>query len=756
MQGDDSLKVRKVQLIVDQIDSLPTLPGVAARVLQLASSEDSSARDLTHIIEADQSLTSRILTLVNSPLFNRGKPVGTIDRAVMMIGFEAVRNSVLSLKVFDLFSRKGATTFRSAFDRKAFWKHSLAVAVASQLIARRVRGAVAEEAFVAGLLHDIGKVALDHALPKTFDQVIRRVQVQHRPYAEAEMSILGMDHTAIGKRLAENWRFPKDLVNVIWLHHQDMDHLPSDIEGGRLVEIVHLADLVARQLRLGQGSPLIGDGNMARRIERLGLPPALVETIAKDLHRQVAEHVQVMGLEKTDEQSLFCESLQDANIELGVINEQLMATRQSLELRKRHAEAMAALGNEVQRVRRLDDLLDVVATAFGRWIGAKVCAAYVFGEGRTYVEGVLKPCDGRQGETFLIEGPTTGLVAPEATADNQFGLSRAEQSQGWLFEHLGERFGQGEFYSFPLRSDDASLGGVVFPWPEQRSAPTAADSQDLAALAMTASLALLRWQQASRLEVLNERLAAANRATMEAREEMVRRRNLASVGAMAAGAAHEINNPLAVISGRAQLLAEVETDEKKVKSLTIIAEQAQRASDIVNELMSFARPAVAKPTAVNMAQTVAKAVEPMRGPATEKGVELTCEIPADLPTLTADGGHVQWMIEELVRNALYATPAGGRVVVRVDADVSAAALAVSVTDTGCGMDAATLANATDPFFSGRKAGRGRGLGLAKVQRLAEANRAEVQIDSAVDQGTTVRLVFALAGSASETSSAVES
>lgn len=756
MQGDDSLKVRKVQLIVDQIDSLPTLPGVAARVLQLASSQDSSARDLTLLIESDQSLTSRILTLVNSPAFRRGKPVGTIDRAVSLLGFEAVRNSVLSLKVFDLFSRKGASAFRSCFDRKAFWKHSLAVAVASQMIARRVRGTGAEEAFVAGLLHDIGKVALDYALPKTFDQVIRRVQVQHRPYVEAEMSILGMDHTGIGKRLAENWKFPASLANVIWLHHQDVEHLPKNIEGDRLVEIVHLADLVARQVRIGLGSPLTDAGDVARMIERLRLPPTFLDSISKDLHRLVAEHVQAMGLEKTDEQLLFCESLQGANAELGLINEQLMAARQSLETRKKHAEVLAALGSEVQRVGRIGELLDAVAAAFGNWLETDVCVAYAYSEDQSYVEGIVKVRGRRQSEQFLFEGrDATGVTPVGGDAAGQYGLTRAEQAQGWLFERLGERLGQGEFYSYPLRSDDAALGGVVFLWPEGRSAPTQTDVQDLSSLAMTASLALLRWQQSSRLTALSESLAEANRATMEAREELVKRRNLASIGAMAAGAAHEINNPLAVISGRAQLLAEVETDEKKVKSLTIIAEQAQRASDIINELMGFARPVTPRLTTVDPAQVVRKAVEQSRTEATEKGVELACEVPADLPSLTADGSQVQWMLEELLQNALYATAAGGQITVRVEADSESGALAMSVVDTGCGMDAATLASASEPFFSGRKAGRGRGLGLAKVQRLAEANKAAMQIESAVNQGTTVRLVFDLAGSASEASSAVE-
>jgi putative nucleotidyltransferase with HDIG domain len=736
MQADDNLKVRRVQLIIDQIDTLPTLPAVAARVLSLATSDTSSASDLTSIIESDQSLASRILALVNSAAFRRGQPVGSIDRAVTMLGFEAVRNSVLSLKAFDLFSRKEAGRSHSAFDRRAFWKHSLAVAGAAQLIARRVRGVSPEEAFVAGLVHDIGKVALDHALPKTFDQVVRRVDAQRISFSEAEVSILGLEHAAVGRRLAENWHFPEQLTNVIWLHHQNPDQLPQSIAGRSMVKIVHLADLVARAQRIGLSSPAVDLQMMADAASELKLPEGFIKDTSKDLHRIVAEHVQALGLEMIDEQQLFCESLQSANSELGQINQQLMVARRRLENQKRHAQVLAALGQESFQAGTSQELLGQIAQAFKAWLETEVCAVYCCHGGA--IEGLLLTPGRRSAESFLIE---SGDSAGDSSGGT--GLTRAERSASWLFDRFGEQMGEGEFYRCPLWANDTLLGGAVFAWPADRSGPTQTDARDLQSLEAMAGLALGRWIEQRRLADVSDQLAEANRRTVEMQDELLRRRNMASVAVMAAGAAHEINNPLAVISGRAQLLAEIEEDAKKLKSLQIITDQADRASGIANELMSFARPPAPRQSDVDLGKLTHKARKRAAAKASEQQITLTTEIAEGVPTVRVDREQMAWVLDELLTNALAATPADGTITVAVESDPEGGTVVLRVTDSGAGMDAETLANACEPFFCGREAGRRRGLGLAKVERIADLNSASLTLDSAVDQGTTVRLVFSL-------------
>jgi putative nucleotidyltransferase with HDIG domain len=753
------VKVRKVQLIVDQVDNLPTLPMVATRVLALATSDQASVRDLSDIIESDPALTSRILALVNSASFGGVRAqVSTVSRACSLLGFEAIRNSVLSLKVFDLFSRKGHNAYRTSFDRRGFWKHSLAVAAASQLIARTVRGVNPEQAFVAGLLHDIGKVALDFVLPKTFDQVVRRVKTHCTTFADAENRILGVDHTVIGKRLTENWDFPQKLVNVIWLHHQEAAHLPANLEGRELVRVVALADVLAREQRIGMGSPMSSAEAATTLADQLGIAPSHLETIGKKLHAAVAEHVRIMGLENSDEQTLFYESVQNANVELGIVNERLMAATRQLQRQKRHADLILRMGRGLAEARSMRHLLDDLCRTMGEWIATDVCAVYVLGDGHGFIEGVLRTPNGRQSEHFVFDGEV-GEALPlrrMAPPAEHYGLARAERDEAWLFERFGATLGEGPFFTLPIFAQEERLGAFVFSWPDPRTPPREQDCRDMEVLASAAGLNISLLYQREQTVRMLESLAEASRQASEAREELLRKRNLASVGAMAAGAAHEINNPLAVISGRAQILAETEDDEKKRRALEIIAEQAERASDIISDLMSFARPPSARRLPTDLSVLVRKVVATQAERLADKNVTVAAEGCGESVVADIDGEQLGWALDELIANASYACQAGGRITVTLERDRDNNRLSLVVTDTGEGMDHDTLSKACNPFFSGRSAGRGRGLGLPKVQRIAEAHGAALRMDSAVGQGTSVRLLFETPGSNQDVPSAVTS
>ena len=745
METGMDLKVRRVQLIIDQVDNLPTLSVIATQVLALAASSQASIRNLADIIESDPSLASRILSLVNSASFGGVKSVSTVSRACSLLGFEAIRNSVLSLKVFDLFSRKGSNAFRTSFDRTAFWKHALGVAAGAQLIARCMRGVNPEEAFVAGLLHDIGKVALDFVLPKTFDQVVRRVKSQGISFAEAENSILSVDHTVVGKRLTENWRFPEQLVNVVWLHHQASNHLPRDIAGRDLVRVVHLADLLARERRIGMSGPVFGPERVMELAEQLRIPMPRIETISKELHSVVAQHVQIMGLEQTDERDLFHESLQNANAELGAINEKLLWTTRRLQRQKRQAEILAEVSRSAGCTSSVRDQLKTLCRVMSEWLETEVCAVYVLG-GRGYVEGALKAPGQTAGQHFIFEGAASdvsALLQPDGGPGNS-GLARAERSEAWLFERLGTAMGQGPFYTLPIFADSERLGAFVFRWPNEKTEPRQQDCRELEAIANSAALAVSLLYQRQQAACMLENLADANRRAAEAHDEMVRKRSLASVGAMAAGAAHEINNPLAVISGRAQILAETESDQQKCKALMIIVEQAERASGIISEMMSFAYPLSIERRMTDITAIARKVVETRSAEPAGVNIVVELEEPEQSPVIAnVDGRQVQWALDELVSNASRACGTEGRITLRLEPDESNRQLSISVTDTGSGMDHETLARACDPFFCGRMAGRGVGLGLAKVQRIADAHRGSVHLESASGQGTVARLVFDL-------------
>src|SRR5207237_8639109 len=139
------------------------------------------------------------------------------------------------------------------FNREDFWKHSIAVACCAELLADKLSdtSVTASEAFVCGLLHDLGKVALDTILPKSFNRVVEGADLLRGNIADLERNIIGLDHLVVGKRLAERWKLPANIRDAIWLHGQLPQALPNTVRSPNLVNLITLADLLVREQHLG-------------------------------------------------------------------------------------------------------------------------------------------------------------------------------------------------------------------------------------------------------------------------------------------------------------------------------------------------------------------------------------------------------------------------------------------------------------------------------------------------------------------------
>lgn len=238
--------------------------------------------------------------------------------------------------------------------------------------------------------------------------------------------------------------------------------------------------------------------------------------------------------------------------------------------------------------------------------------------------------------------------------------------------------------------------------------------------------------------------AMATEACSRRFDEAVREHRLAAMRELAYGAGHEINNPLANIAARAQALLLEETDPERRRRLSTIVDQAFRARDMIGGLMVFARPPRPRQEATDVGPLVAGVLEASRPLAVVRGAELEYAAPGEPLTAWIDGPQVEEAVRAIVVNALEAVDPGGRVVLSVatpegaDQELNAACV-IRVQDDGRGMDEATARRALDPFFSGREAGRGIGLGLSKAWRLIDTNGGILEVDSKPGQGTCVMI-----------------
>ena len=223
---------------LDNIPDLPTLPNIVIKVNNLLKDHDSSIKELGKTIETDQAMVSKILRLVNSTFYGFRSKIRNIPHAIIILGFNNIRNALVSVSIIKTFSGKKGF---EGFDITEFWRHSVAVAVISKYLSEETRLDSPDDCFVAGLLHDIGKVVLSQYFTELFGLVWKSVKEDGLSFYEAEKKLLPANHVQIGAHLAKKWRFPATLIDSIAYHHE----IRKTVSNLSQLVIVHTANTLA-------------------------------------------------------------------------------------------------------------------------------------------------------------------------------------------------------------------------------------------------------------------------------------------------------------------------------------------------------------------------------------------------------------------------------------------------------------------------------------------------------------------------------
>jgi signal transduction histidine kinase/HD-like signal output (HDOD) protein len=815
------LREKRVELILQQLEELPTLPAVALRVLQITGDDHSSAKDVIQLISSDPPLAARILQLTRRADAGVREPA-SIERAVALLGFDAVRSAVLAISVFQTFSvpreGEGHAGIRSKFNREEFWAHCLAVGCCAELLAEAKPGGAGaasmtspSEAFLCGLLHDVGKVALDAVLPKSFSRTVEAADLLRGNIADVERGVIGLDHMVVGKRLAERWRLPAAIRECAWLHGQPPQALPAGVRNPRLVNLITLADMLAREQHLGYSGNYTFPISRQSLLEAVGLSAAQAASAMSHLVERIEPRAKALGLGQASADELYQHALAQANRELGRVSSQLAAKNRKLSVRSRFFDALSHFQAGLRPDAAAQAVLHSIASTAVGALGVNAVAAFSLPPGQEYAETLLCDDKGELFETSLVDlpgslrptqpGATVGTEAngvevpvgsalrtvittngestreadptriakPQADArceaqvqneiaPHQLALAPGDgpvlpagASVEWLVSAISPRLSHDKRFWICLEADGACVGGVLWGAPAGEAQRLSPQALELCALGNAWSLALRTAQVREEARTLAEQLADANRRLHDAQNELLRSKAMLSVGEMAAGAAHEMNNPLAVISGRSQLLAQQLSDPKHRAMAHLIHEQSHRLSSIITELMDFARPELPVTRECELSDMVQRALHEAKrhnDPA-DRAIEVTM---GDVPLVCVDERQVSAAMAEVLDNAIQAThPAKGQIAIHAAYDAYSGKVVVSIADDGCGMDEGTAKRAFDPFFSNKPAGRRRGLGLAKALRWIESSGGSIQLESRVGKGTraVILLPVGQAGSAPE-------
>jgi len=731
----DQSQAKRVEAVLQQLDQLPTLPSVVLRVLEVTGSDSTSASDVVPLIQSDLSLTTKILQLVHRADMGVRGDVTSVDRAVVLLGFEAVRSAALAISVFETMEKCPGKK-DGHFERASFWKHSLAVACCAELLAGEI-GIPASEAFVCGLLHDLGKVALDAALPKSFDRVIEAADLLRGNIADVERKVIGLDHMVVGKRLAERWNLPAAIRDCIWLHGQLPQALPATVKNPRLVNLVTLADLLVREQHLGYSGNYTFNISTQILMDALGLDGQKLLRAQQQLVEHIEPRAKALGLNESSSSELYQQALAAANRELGRVTGQLAQKNRRLAIRARFFDALSQFQGELRPDAPAQVVLQAIGQTAVQVLGVKCACAFSLMPGQTFADSLLFDHDGSVLESSLIDCP----ARPVKPVSNDGPVLYCKDDMEWLASAISPRLAGTQRYWIQLEADGACIGGVVWGADAGELQRLSSQFQELSAIANGWALALRTAQIREEARLLSEQLAEANRLLQSAQNEVLRSRMLVSMREMAAGAAHEMNNPLMIISGRAQQLAKDLSDPKFQHYAKQIYEQSHRVTDIITELMAYAKPEPPQRKTCPVAELIHEAVNQAKQRCELADRQVEVSVGNDVPQVAADPQQVGSALRELLENAIQATDTKGQIAISAGFDPYSSKIVLTVSDNGCGMDEKTLKQAFDPFFSSKKAGRRRGMGLAKALRWVEANGGSIRLESRLEKGTRAMMLL---------------
>ena len=736
-RGRDASKRDRVELILSQIDRLPSPPDVALQLLGITTSDDSSAQDVVRIVESDASLTAAVLRMAGRADLCIREDILTVERAVSVLGFTALRNIVLSVQFFTTLAPDEIEDERLAM-RRELWLHSLAVACAAEMLADH---ATKGEAFVCGLLHDIGKIALDTVLPKSYVRVINATDRQNRCICDVEKELFGMDHAMAGRRILTQWQLPTSIIECGWLHHYDPDSLPSSTKHVDLLRLVHIADGLVRRQKIGfSGYKHAVD--LEARADAAGIPSATIERVAEELPGRLEPFCELLGMAGNVSKSLYAESIIKANRELTRLNATLDERNRALQTRSRCFHALQRFTDDLSPSAGFGSVCASAANSICQL--ADTTKAVVFAKSASSQCFHVGVRNGAADASALVidlgYGQDSDVRRILREVCGSAGIVAAPPALDAIWSRCMAAMPTEPLWFLPFGDSHGLRGGAVFEASKLVAARLVAAADDCRSLATAIGLALAMAEARERSDETTEELLDINRRLEVTQRELLRTRSVAMIGEMAAGAAHELNNPLSVISGRAQLALQQCDDEPMAGWLKLIIEQAHSASQIVMDLMNFAKPASPVPIEQNLAVVLESLCQRWYECSSLRRDQIELQVADTECTICADSGQLNAILDAVVANAIEACPPeSASLQINSPSMISDETVRIVIEDHGSGMSREVQEHAFDPFFSSRPAGRGRGLGLSKAFRFAEINGGHLWLDSTPNVGTIVSI-----------------
>ena len=693
-----------IKRAIQEMEGLPSVPDILQMVLKPATPTLRPDALLRHL-----SLYPELYARFQANCFPKHTDISTenMSKALQELGLEGIRKIVLQWAAPALIPHKE----ENLIDHSKFWQQAFAQATVAEALSQSLSEQDRPWAYAVGLLHDLGRMALAHVAPDDYGRVLALIEKEDLSLLEAERRELGVDHTLAGKWLAEQWNFPWEITAVIWLHHHPEDSLNSDHFP---MQLIHLAVIAGALAKTCDPQSVLSQYDARCKALDLSLPV-------------LEEACQVLEASPVEAPLLASEvSLPAVNINLPALN---------MEQRVRELELLHALQTRLTPMRSERAILSATAEALREGFHLPTGCCFTLDQGREHLEGVLWNEEAAIPERIALdltdesnESSSSGLLALMrglTTPDS------GKEAPHQLLEHYG-------LMTVPITAQGETLGQLIFGMPDQESVCNQETLSAIWGFVEAAGNALWRCREREILSARTEDLAASLLDQDKRYQRLAREERLEGIAELAAGAAHQINNPLAIISGRAQILLSRAHNEEEQRALETIVGQSRRAGKVISDLMQFARPPEPHLEALRIESLLHQVAAMMQQRLRQKNIQLQEFFEEGLPQVRADRYQLEQVFVHLIVNAEQAMEKqGGTLTLTTKAVSNNHSVQIQVRDTGPGIPEDMQTRLYEPFYTSYDDANHTGLGLSLCKSMIEKHQGTVAVQSVSGEGVTV-------------------
>jgi signal transduction histidine kinase/HD-like signal output (HDOD) protein len=705
---------------ISTFKNLPTLPHILLEFIATCNRPDSTHEDLSQIINKDSSLTAKVMRMVNSAYYGLPSRVTSMEHALLLLGTDAVKNIAISASVFQAFAK---TRGDAVFDLKRFWRHSLTCATMAKLLAKKISYSSPDEAFLSGLLHDIGKLVLWVNFSKEYADMLASSNNESDLLLAGEMR-LGATHCEVAAWMIGQWNLQSFMADAVLYHHEPVHRV---LDALPLVKIVFVANCLSREA-LGEN-----DLRFKTAEEVFGFPRSEVEAVVLQAEQEVTEIARSLGIDIASPETLpptvsetdrekekdLVSTVRDISLLQGTLQNLLEANGQD-----------AILKVVKQGLQVLFDIHRVIFLIHDPEKDALVGKGAAESTEDALVRELVVPL---QTKSCL---PMASLR--QKTPIDSFGaLEKVDLSI--LDRQLIRLIGKDGLLCLPMIAHGESVGVILLGIEQARISHLSNQMNLLRMFANQSALAL-------HADIMRE-----------VQSKLVQSERLAAASGIARRVVHEVNNPLGIIKNYIKILGLKLTGEDPAQQeLRIISEELDRVALIVRELSDFSEPEAEQTDPVDVNALLSDLVKITRESLMRDAkINVHLKQEPSLPTVFSGKNSLKQVFINLIKNAVEAMPQGGNLYIntrrlgnklqaQMQQDVSGAldSVEISIRDEGPGIPDAIKSRLFEPFVTSKR-GEHAGLGLSVAYNIINQLKGAITCESGEKAGTTFKVVLPL-------------